>query len=369
MFRVERILCFCILVVGAAAVLHASQWNKVSRLSVDETIAVPGAFLNPGEYVVKVAESAATRHIVRIMNGDQTEVVATVLAVPNRRMQPTGDTEFAFYETPVGEPAALRTWFYPGDNFGQEFVYPESQAKRIATRTKRNVLSMEDRFEPLMRLRAASRDSQPPTEFESARVYAWGSQGPRDDLESTFTENQSLDKQEASNVNRKPRAHFQKEGVRSRSDDRASSRISREVRHELIMLPNYGVFDHLAYRLNDATVTLLGQVTRPTLKSAAENVMKEIEGVEQVRNEIEVLPASPNDDRIRMEAYRAIYGHTTLNRYALQAVPPIHIIVKNGNLTLEGVVAYEVDRRVAGMRARSVKGVFSVTNNLLLPHQ
>lgn len=111
---------------------------------------------------------------------------------------------------------------------------------------------------------------------------------------------------------------------------------------------------------------LFGQVTRPTLKSDAERVVKQIEGVERVINNIEVLPVSPNDDRIRLEAFRAIYGHPSLNRYALQAVSPIHIIVKNGNLTLEGVVAIanEGDKNIANIQANSVPGVFKVTNNL-----
>jgi hyperosmotically inducible protein len=145
---------------------------------------------------------------------------------------------------------------------------------------------------------------------------------------------------------------------------RATERIVREVRHELVMLPYYGVFDNLEYKVDGYNVTLMGQVARPTLKSDAENVVKKIEGVEQVKNEIEVLPVSPNDDRIRRAVYRAIYGHTVLNRYALQAVPPIHIIVNNGNLTLVGVVASEGDKNIAGIQANSVSGVFSVKNEL-----
>ena len=109
---------------------------------------------------------------------------------------------------------------------------------------------------------------------------------------------------------------------------------------------------------------LMGQVRRPTLKSSAERVVQDIEGVENVVNNIEVLPTSPNDDRIRMAAYRAIYGHTALNRYAMRAVPPIHIIVKNGDITLEGVVANESDKNIAYMQAQSVSGAFKVTNNL-----
>ncbi len=142
-------------------------------------------------------------------------------------------------------------------------------------------------------------------------------------------------------------------------------RIIKEVHHELVMLPFYGVFDNLAYKVSpDGTVTLLGQVSRPTLKSDSENVVKRIEGVERVDNQIKVLPVSPNDDRIRRAVYRAIYGNEVLSQYALRAVPPIHIIVENGNVTLEGVVARQMDKQIAEIQAKSVPGVFSVTNNL-----
>jgi hyperosmotically inducible protein len=114
---------------------------------------------------------------------------------------------------------------------------------------------------------------------------------------------------------------------------------------------------------DESTVTLMGEVTRPSLKSDAEAVIKQIEGVESIDNQIEVLPLSPNDDRIRLAEYRAIYRQARLSRYALQAVPPIHIIVKNGNVRLEGVVATEADKNLAGMRAKGVSGVFSVNNN------
>src|SRR5437667_7085610 len=145
---------------------------------------------------------------------------------------------------------------------------------------------------------------------------------------------------------------------------RGSDRVTREVRHELVMLPYYGVFDNLAFKVDGSTVTLMGQVTRPTLKSDAERVVKGIEGVEKVVNNIEVLPVSPNDERIRLAVYRAIYGQPGLQRYGLQAVPPIHIIVNSGNVTLEGVVASEGDKNIANLQANGVSGVFSVKNNL-----
>ena len=131
------------------------------------------------------------------------------------------------------------------------------------------------------------------------------------------------------------------------------------------MLPYYGVFDNLSYKVGpDGTVTLLGQVVRPTLKSDSENVVKKIEGVERVDNQIKVLPVSGNDDQIRRAAYRAIYGNSTLAPYSLRAVPPIHIIVDNGHITLEGVVARQMDKQIAEMQAKGVSGAFSVDNNL-----
>jgi hyperosmotically inducible protein len=147
-------------------------------------------------------------------------------------------------------------------------------------------------------------------------------------------------------------------------------RVYKEVRHELVMLPYYGVFDNLSYKVDpDGTVTLLGQVARPTLKSDAENSVKRIEGVEKVVNDIEVLPTSINDDRIRRATYRAIYGNSVLSPYQMRAVPPIHIIVNNGKVTLEGVVARQMDKQIAGVQANSVPGVFAVTNNLAVEEE
>jgi hyperosmotically inducible protein len=147
--------------------------------------------------------------------------------------------------------------------------------------------------------------------------------------------------------------------------ERGIDRIVREAHHELVMLPYYGVFDDLKYQVApDGTVTLMGEVTNPVLKSDAENAVKRIEGVPKVINNIKVLPTSFNDDRIRRAVYHAIYGNEVLSQYALRAVPPIHIIVENGHVTLEGVVARPMDKQVAEIQAKSVPGVFSVTNNL-----
>ena len=147
---------------------------------------------------------------------------------------------------------------------------------------------------------------------------------------------------------------------------KAVERIQKEVRHELLMLPYLDVFDNLSYKVDGYNVTLAGHVTRPTLKSDAEGVVKRIEGVEKVDNQIEVLPVSPMDDRLRIRLYRAIYGYPSLQRYAMPVIKPIRIIVKNGHVTLEGVVDSEADKNLVNIRAKGVPGAFSVTNNLIV---
>lgn len=168
------------------------------------------------------------------------------------------------------------------------------------------------------------------------------------------------------------------------------ARLAEQIRKEIVTLPNFGVFDHITYSLQDggSTVLLRGQAAKPTLKTSAERVVQKLEGVEKVVNEIEVLPNSPNDERIRAGVYARIYGHPSLSRYnpnrgtplfgstarrnfGISADPPpgphpIHIIVKNGNVTLEGVVDREGDKTIAGLQANSTPGAFSVTNNLVV---
>ena len=144
----------------------------------------------------------------------------------------------------------------------------------------------------------------------------------------------------------------------------AQARIAKEVRHELLMLPYFGVFDNIVFQVNGDTVTLLGAVTRPVLKSDAENVVKHIEGVGHVENKLDVLPPSPIDDRLRRALFHAIYGDPALEKYDLGVQKPIRIIVKSGQVTLEGVVDSAADKNLAGIRANSVPGIFGVTNNL-----
>jgi len=142
--------------------------------------------------------------------------------------------------------------------------------------------------------------------------------------------------------------------------------LKKEVRHELMMVPWYSVFDILQYSVSGNDVILTGAVVNPTLKTDAENAVKHIEGVEKVIDQVEVLPPSPMDDQIRRAEYRAIYSQGTLSRYGLGSLQSIHIIVKGGHVTLEGTVDTEADKNAAGIYANGVPDVFSVTNNLVV---
>ena len=150
----------------------------------------------------------------------------------------------------------------------------------------------------------------------------------------------------------------------TQEDQKLQARIAREVYHELVMLPQLNIFDHIAFKVEGSTVTLLGAVRNAILKDSAEKVVKKIEGVEYVNNQIEILPPSPNDDRIRLAVARAIFNDERLFKYSLASVPSIHIIVKNGHVTLEGAVDNETDKNEAYLKANSVPGVFSVENHL-----
>jgi hyperosmotically inducible protein len=155
----------------------------------------------------------------------------------------------------------------------------------------------------------------------------------------------------------------QTQGPEPRGSARFQEWLTEEVSHRLVMLPWYSVFDNLQYKVNGSEVTLLGQVLEDRTKKDAESRVKGIEGVTKVINNIEILPASPNDDRIRNATYRAIF-RDSLGKYSMGTVQPVHIVVKNGHVTLVGSVLNAADRQLMEIRAKGVSGVFSVTNSL-----
>jgi len=331
------------------AILVAGPDNQRTELTVNRAIEVPGATLQPGDYIVEVANMSGDDSIVVFRDADSMETVSLSLTVPTRRADIPGESKFTFFESPAGKTPALRSWFYPGTATGHQFVYPEGRSKEIAKSARRYVPSAADNDYKQFDYRSA--DPQK-IGAHKVTVYAIAPDSGKSSLDEGMAFNREADR-----VHWMPDAY-----VRAREME--ESRIERQIRKEIVTLPFYSVWDHIEYRVDDDKVTLMGSVYRPSMKKSVERVVKNIEGVNTVNNEVEAQPLSPQDDRIRRATYRAIYGHPSLVNYQVRAVPPIHIIVENGNVTLEGVVQNSMDKNVAFIQANGVSGVFQVTNNL-----
>ncbi len=159
----------------------ADQWNKKTILTINQPLQIPGTVLQPGKYVVKLADSASNRHIVQVFNEGESKLLATILAIPNSRLKPTGATEFSFWETPTGTPPALRSWFYPGDNFGQEFAYPKREAAALSAAVKEQVRSISDEEQASLSRTPPPADkpaSDKPAQIAEARPPAPPAPGP-----------------------------------------------------------------------------------------------------------------------------------------------------------------------------------------------
>ncbi len=175
MTRLMKTLAAVVIAAGMFGLVpsaHADEWNKKTILTTNEPIEIPGAVLQPGTYVMKLVDSQSNRHIVRFMNEAEDETIATVIALPNERLHPTGETQFGWYETPANQPPAMRAWFYPGNLFGQEFVYPTKRGSEIASETGRSVPTMEN---------------------DNSNVVAVNSQGEQTDVEAANEANQQVD--------------------------------------------------------------------------------------------------------------------------------------------------------------------------------
>jgi len=136
--------CMAAIGVGITGYLNADTWNKKTIITITEPLQIPGAVLTPGKYVFKLADSSSNRHIVQVFNEDESHIINTILAIPNERLRPTGKSEFGFWEVPAGSTPALRSWFYPGNNMGQEFAYPKQEASKLTTIVKEEVPSIPE---------------------------------------------------------------------------------------------------------------------------------------------------------------------------------------------------------------------------------
>lgn len=189
-WRIMRLMFVGLAMVGLTTYASADTWNQKTKITINETIEVPGATLNPGTYIVKLADSNSSRHIVRFFNADETKVITTILAIPNQRMRATGDSTFTFYEMPVGSHPALRAWFYPGRSIGQQFVYPKARAMEIANTTGMYVPSMADDSNKYMS--DPREDDQYFDEYRHSDVTAYGKGNQSTTYEDAVTKNQSI---------------------------------------------------------------------------------------------------------------------------------------------------------------------------------
>ncbi len=338
--RSSAILLAALVLTSAGG--FAAVDDRKARISTAETLEIPGGSLEPGVYIMELTAGSDGKSVVVFRDGDSDKPIATVHTQAIELSKTIGQSELTFYETPGDEPPALRTWFHQGLGHGHEFIYPESRGREIAKSARRNVPTMSDGdFKKL----AAGEEYK-------GEISSFGPNGQRSKLEAGWAYNQRVDS----------KTWRPDEIVRS---EPVESRLQQIIRKEIVTLPFYSVWDRIEFRLNDqGHVHLMGSVYRPTMKKSIERVVERIEGVTKVTNDIEILPVSPMDDEIRRAVYFNIYSHPALQQYQLRAVPPIHIIVSNGNVALEGVVANEMDKNIAGMQANTVGGVFKVENNL-----
>lgn len=189
-WRIMRLMFAGLAMIGLTTYASADAWNQKTKITINETIEVPGATLSPGTYIVKLADSNSNRHIVRFMNADQTKVLTTVLAIPNQRLRPTGKSVFTFYEMPIGNHPALRAWFYPGRLIGEEFVYPKKRAMEIANATGMYVPSMADDSNKYMS--DQREDDQYLDEYRHSGVTAYGKDSQSTTYEDSVAKNQSV---------------------------------------------------------------------------------------------------------------------------------------------------------------------------------
>jgi len=347
-----------ILVLAFAATAMGSPWNQRTKMTVNQPIEIPGMALPAGEYIFETVDASSDNRIIEVKRADSGELLRTVLSIPNKRLTNVQGAEFRFYETAPDTPPALRAWFYPGREYGHEFVYPESRALELARETHRNVPSAPDDTYTTDPVKS---DDDEWAVLRQTHVIALTPDGHEKDCETASRENDEQDRKVWGEY------HYYSASPAdwtTSSLSPADERLARQIRKNIRTLPNYGVFDALSFNIMSGQVTLMGKVNEPTLKTAAERVVQKMEGVTSVVNNIEVLPLSPNDDRIRLAVYDRVYNHPTLSPYELRAIPPIHIIVENGHVTLEGVVARKQEKTIAGMQANTVNGVFSVDNSL-----
>jgi hyperosmotically inducible protein len=298
---------------GAQGPMH----DKV-MVNFPYTVTIGERTLPPGSYTIEEDQTAGTKsYVLHVFSDNGMKLETTVGTLPAVKNTTPEDTRLVLNH--YGSDYYIDQMWVQGKDYGYQFLKPDILKSRERERAESASL-------PASFVRGSDRSS-----YMAADRFARPEATP---------------------------------GPIGQSSDSGHDHLALDARNALVSLPQYSVFDHFDLRVDGNTVTLMGQVTRPTLKTDAENAVRKIEGVGQVVNNIETLPASSSDDRLRASVYRAIYGNASMATYSAQATPPIHIIVNNGNVTLEGTVVSQADKDMAETQTNSVPGVFSVADDL-----
>lgn len=320
------ILLTLILGAGFSALAQGPLYDKVI-VNFPYPVTVADRTLPPGSYTIEEDRSTTKNYVVRIFSDNGMKFETAVTTIPAVRRNTPEDTHLVLEH--YGTDYYIDKMWVQGKDYGYQFLKPDILESR--ERERAESASLPGRY-----IRAANDAKFPAQATDRTSYQAADRAAQPEDAGLAPTTN----------------------------SDFANGFLNREAQHEIVKLPYYGVFDNIECRVDGNTLTLIGQVTRPTLKTDTENALRRIQGVNQVVNNIEVLPPSPNDDRVRAAVYRAIYGNASMTTYTTQAAPPIHIIVNSGNVTLVGTVTSQTDKDNAYVQANTVQGVNSVANDL-----
>src|SRR3989441_13197735 len=342
-------LCLVVVCLTLSATAMASDSGK-TIITTNQPLEIPGKVVLPaGKYVMKLVDLPGSRNVVQFFNADETKLYATVMGIPTYRPETPEKAGISLAEAEKGTPYAIREWFYPGSNYGIEFPAAERASKYAYDATIKSIVerNLEKRHltpKNGAKIRVAVDDHVITLSgtVPSLKLMRQAEEQAKHAGDGVLVEN-----------------HLSVANA-GKSDDQ----LAQEVSHAIRMYPRYDIFDWVEGTVQNGVVTLTGAVREPFRKDDYEKVVAEIPGVKQVDNELRVLRLSTFDDQIRWAASRAIYRDPMFTAYAIQANPPIHIIVENGKVTLKGVVANPMDKQVAEAKVRTNVMAFDVTNDL-----
>ncbi len=354
MKTLSMVLCLVVVCLTLAATAMASDSDKKTIITTNQPLEIPGKVVLPaGKYVMKLVDLPSSRNVVQVFNADETKLYATVMGIPDYRLETPEKPEISLSETEKSAPYAIREWFYPGSNYGIEFPTSSLAGDHASTYASDSAIksNVEQNLE---------KHHLTPKNGANIRVAV-------DDRIVTLSgtvPSLKLMREAEEQAKHAGKGVLVQNNLSVADAGKSDDQLAQAVSHALRMYPRYDIFDWVEGTVQNGVVTLTGAVREPFRKDDYEKVVAEIPGVKRVDNELRVLPLSTFDDQIRWAASRAIYRDPMFTAYAIQANPPIHIIVENGKVTLKGMVATPMEKQLAEMKVRTGVMAFEVNNDL-----